>query len=298
MELTKSLRKNLVNMTCDDFEIAIEKSNNKKTKNNTVNFSKDSKSTTKDIKNIFNTQEDKQIIDTQEIVKPAWFWISLYNNTIINKEGADLSTIYNNGTVNGLAYLSFSRINIDWLNLKREISTNDFLSLNREAIESDCKEYQKYLYLLFYKQSYNCYDYLKNEYLKNNKKLKIDILENRLTKTIERITNLYIENKMQDILLFSKQQIDIVCNDRELRARMTRVEATIEKQKYFVDTWKSTLDKLDNYYICKYIIEKIGISNYNYLINYYNQEENSTEQQKQKTKYIKKQLQAVKTLVY
>ncbi len=211
------------------------------------------------------------------------FDASLVKAEVINNNG-DIKNIFNGFNLHATIY-------DDKIGIK---NTRSFLWLNKEQIDLDCTDYQTSLFYIFYTQAYNCFDYLAVEY--KGQKNKLDILENWLRKTIERITTLRAENKMQNILLFSKQQIDIYVNDREIK-RGTKQEYNEEKMKYASTKGKTILDKINIEYQIRFIIDKIGIDNYNYLVNYYSKNELQADEIKTKTaKEKQKKYNAVKKL--
>lgn len=201
------------------------------------------------------------------------------NDFVFCKELENKALIENNGNLKSLYGFTLYDSSQD-----KEISrTSDFLSIHKKEVELDCLDYQKQLFYMFYTQAYNCYDYLVKEYEGNKNKL--DILEKRLSTTIDRYTELYSKWKMDSVLLFSKNQIDIVIGDR-YNKRMSRQEVNEERIKYAVDKSKTALDRLDIEFKIKFIINKIWLERYTFLINYY-EEKNKWEVKSNKEKKLK-----------
>lgn len=165
-------------------------------------------------------------------------------------------------------------------------NTADFLAFNKSSIEIDCKDYQNSLFYLFYNQTYICYENLLREY--QGQKNKIEILETRLNNTINRIVNLYSENRLQDILLFNKNQIDLTIASKYKTTKLWDWKGV----EFIPDTKKTAIDKLNDKMIVEYIIGEVWLENYKFLINYFDtkNQDKKTKSEENKTAYNIKKL--------
>lgn len=194
-----------------------------------------------------------------------------------------MQTIHNIWTFQKNSMKKYSK---DYLNTGKNIFNNirtaDFLGMLQDNINSqDLKELDT---VEAYTKAYNIFEYASKD---AKTKLEIEIIENRLQTTL-----LYITRKFElslGVEITRSQFVKYLITEKK-RDKEKRKENWLEDNNFIIADKKNHFDKLNAKFICEIIGEDLGRDVVDFVVDYYNNNENKSKEQQNKVAYLKNKI--------